>query len=117
MPSTAVSALMVISALELTAGAAAAQMPPPPPPTYGPPITLEQAKKVMAGAEAKKNSLSAAIIILDSGQHGDDAEDGRRPPGSVDAARDKAYSAVAFRRRRPSRTLSRRAARISGGCA
>lgn len=44
-------------ALTLTAGLAAAQAPPPPP-TYGPPITLDQAKKVMAGAEAesKKNN-------------------------------------------------------------
>jgi hypothetical protein len=44
-------------ALVLAAGSAGAQAPPPPP-AYGPPITLEQAKKVMAGAEAeaKKNN-------------------------------------------------------------
>jgi len=89
------------SALALVVGVAVAQTPPPPPPTYGAPITLEQAKKVMAGAEAeaKKNNLSAAIIILDSGgnmvmmQRMDGAQ-----LGSVDVARDKAYSAVAFRR-------------------
>jgi len=32
--------------------------PPPPPPAYGAPITLEQAKKVMAGAEAEARTRS-----------------------------------------------------------
>ena len=38
-------------------------------PPYGPPITLDQAKRVMAAAEleAAKNSWSVAITILDSG--------------------------------------------------
>jgi glc operon protein GlcG len=87
-------------ALTLTAGLAAAQAPPPPP-TYGPPITLDQAKKVMVGAEAesKKNSWGMVIVILDSGgqlvmmQRMDGA-----PLGSIEVARDKAWSAVAFRR-------------------
>jgi len=53
--------LLVGIVLVLGASMASAQQPaaaPPPPPPYGPPITLEQAKKVMAGAEAeaKKNS-------------------------------------------------------------
>ena len=45
---------------------AKAQTPPPP---YGPPITLDQAKRVMAAAEleAAKNSWQVAISILDSG--------------------------------------------------
>ena len=85
-------------ALTLTAGAAQA---PPPPPAYGPPITLEQAKKVMAGAEAesKKNSWGMVIIILDSGGHMVMMQrlDGS-PLGSIEVARDKAWSAVAFRR-------------------
>ena len=36
--------------------------PPPPPPAYGSPITLEDAKKVMAAAEAEavKNNWNAA---------------------------------------------------------
>ncbi len=53
------------AALTLTASAAAAQAPPPSP-AYGTPITLEQAKKVMAGAEAeaKKNSWGMVITIL-----------------------------------------------------
>ena len=87
-------------ALTLTAGVAAAQAPPAPP-AYGAPITLEQAKKVMAGAEAeaKKNNWGMVITILDSGgsvvmlQRMDGAQ-----LGSIEAARDKAWSAVAFRR-------------------
>jgi len=39
------------------------------PPAYGPPITLETAKKVMAGAEAEavKNNWPVFIVIVDSG--------------------------------------------------
>jgi uncharacterized protein GlcG (DUF336 family) len=70
-------------------------------PAYGSPITLAQAKKVMAGAEAEamKNKWNVVITILDSGgqlvlsQRLDGAQF-----GSVEVARDKAYSAVAFRR-------------------
>ena len=50
-----------------TAFGAAAQTPPP----YGPPITLELAKKVIAAAEAEavKNSWPVAIAVIDSGGH------------------------------------------------
>jgi uncharacterized protein GlcG (DUF336 family) len=86
--------------LLFTAASAIAQAPPPPPP-YGAPISLEQAKKVMAGAEAeaKKNNWPVVIVILDSGgqlvmlQRLDNAQ-----WGSVDIAREKARSAVALRR-------------------
>ena len=62
-------------AFALSAGAALAQQPARPAvaPTatlpYGPPITLDQAKRAMAAAEleAAKNSLQVAITILDSG--------------------------------------------------
>lgn len=89
--------LAIGTALVLTAATAGAQAPPP----YGPGITLDQAKKVMAGAEAeaKKNSWPVVITILDSGgnlvmtQRLDGAQF-----GSVEVAREKAYSAVAFRR-------------------
>ena len=39
------------------------------PPAYGPPITLEMAKKVMAGAEAEavKSNWNVFIVIVDSG--------------------------------------------------
>jgi uncharacterized protein GlcG (DUF336 family) len=95
--------LAIGTALVLTAAAAGAQAPPAPPapPAYGAPITLEQAKKVMAGAEAesKKNNWGMVITILDAGgnvvmvQRMDGAQ-----LGSIEVARDKAWSAVAFRR-------------------
>jgi uncharacterized protein GlcG (DUF336 family) len=89
--------LVAAAALLCLATPAAAQGPPP----YGPPITLEQAKKVMAGAEAeaKKNNWPVVIVILDSGGHQvmlqrlDNAQ-----WGSVDIANEKARSAVALRR-------------------
>ena len=98
--------LVVGTVLILGASIAGAQQPapaapPPPPPPYGPPITLEQAKKVMVGAEAeaKKNSWNVVMVVLDSGgnlvmlQRMDGAQF-----GSIEVAKDKAYSAVAFRR-------------------
>ena len=47
----------------LAATSAGAQAPSP----NGMPISLEQPKKVMAGAEAKKNNWPVVIVILDSG--------------------------------------------------
>src|SRR5881628_3472151 len=96
--------LVVGTALILGASVASAQQPaaaPPPPPPYGTPITLEQAKKVMAGAEAeaKKNNWNVVMVVLDSGgnlvmlQRMDGAQF-----GSIEVAKEKAYSAVAFRR-------------------
>jgi glc operon protein GlcG len=70
--------LALACAVALSAGPALAQQPAAPPPAaaassanlpYGPPITLDQAKRAMAAAEleAAKNSLQVAITILDSG--------------------------------------------------
>ena len=58
------SAVMPASAQQSAAPIAA-----PPQPPYGAPITLDQAKRVMAAAEleAAKNSWIVAITILDSG--------------------------------------------------
>ena len=90
--------LAVATALVLgTAGWSLAQGPP----AYGPAITLEQATKVLAGAEAeaKKNNWPVAIVVLDSSGHIvalhrlDNTQF-----GSVEVARQKAWSAVAFRR-------------------
>jgi uncharacterized protein GlcG (DUF336 family) len=89
--------LVTASALLFAAASATAQAPAP----YGAPITLEQAKKVMAGAEAeaKKNNWPVVIAILDSGgnlvmlQRLDNTQ-----WGSIDIAKDKARSAVALRR-------------------
>jgi glc operon protein GlcG len=84
-----------------TAGAQQAAAPPPPPPPYGPAITLEQAKRTMAGAEAeaRKNNWNVVIAILDSGGNVVMVHrmDGAQF-GSIEVARDKAWSAVAFRR-------------------
>ena len=91
--------LVVSTAVVLSAVVAGAQAPTPP--EYGMPITIEQAKKVMAGAEAEamKNKWPVVITILDSGgnivmvHRLDNAQ-----WGSVDIAREKAKSAVALRR-------------------
>ena len=92
-------AFIVGLAVVFTAAAAGAQAPPITP--YGPPITLEQAKKVVAGAEAEatKNNWPVAIVVLDSGgqmvmmQRLDNTQ-----WGSIDIAREKARSVVALRR-------------------
>jgi uncharacterized protein GlcG (DUF336 family) len=89
--------VVIGSAVLFLAASASAQGPMP----YGPPITLTQAKKVMAGAEAEamKNKWLMVITILDSGgnvvmvQRLDGAQF-----GSIAVSKDKAYSAVAFRR-------------------
>jgi len=89
--------LVVGAVLVFAAASASAQAPPP----YGPAITLEQAKKAMAGAEAeaRKNNWNVVIVVLDSGgnivmiHRMDGAQF-----GSIEVAREKAYSAVAFRR-------------------
>jgi uncharacterized protein GlcG (DUF336 family) len=92
--------LLMLSLAVLSVVPVAAQAPAPPPP-YGPAITLDQAKKVLAGAEAeaKKNNWNVVISIVDSGGQlvALHRLDGTQF-GSVDVARDKAYSAVAFRR-------------------
>lgn len=68
---------------------------------YGAPVTLEQAKKAVAAAEAeaRKNQWNVVIAIVDTGGHLvvlhrlDDTQF-----GSVEVARQKAWSASAFRR-------------------
>ena len=104
MTSQRLLSLVIGTALVFVAASVAAQQaaaPPPPPPPYGPPITLEQAKKVLAGAEAEamKNKWSMVIAVLDSGGNlvALHRLDGTQF-GSIDVAKDKAYSAVAFRR-------------------
>ncbi len=89
--------LAAVLTVVLTAAASFAQAPP----EYGTPITLEQAKKVMAGAEAEatKNKWPMVITIIDSGgqivmmQRMDNAQ-----WGSVDVSREKARSSVALKR-------------------
>jgi len=81
----------------LFAAAAAAQDRPP----YGPEISLDQAKKIAAGAaaESKKNGWRMAIAIVDN--HGflvyyERMEDTQTASGQI--AIDKAQSAATFRR-------------------
>jgi uncharacterized protein GlcG (DUF336 family) len=94
----AIAAIVLVLSLGfLTVSPVDAQGPPP----YGAAISLEQAKKVMAGAEAeaRKNNWNVVICVVDSSGHPvaihrlDNTQF-----GSVEVARDKAYSAVAFRR-------------------
>ena len=85
----------------LPVGAQQPVAPPPPQIPYGVPISLEQAKKVIAGAEAeaKKNSWNVVIAVLDSGGHLVMLQrlDGAQL-GSIDVAKEKAHSAVLYRR-------------------
>jgi glc operon protein GlcG len=93
--------IVTAASLFAVASASAPAQAQAPPPEYGPAITLEQAKRVMAGAEAeaKKNNWPVVIAILDPGgnivmlSRLDGAQ-----WGSIDVARDKARSAVAFKR-------------------
>ncbi len=88
-------------AVSVAFAAAAVNAQQAPPPSYGPPISLEQAKKAMAGAEAeaRKNNWNVVITIVDSGgnivmlQRLDNTQF-----GSIEVARQKAHTAVAFRR-------------------
>ena len=90
-------ALVVTVAVVMSAAVAIGQGPLP----YGPSITLEQAKKAMAAAEAeaRKNNWDVVIAVVDSGgnivmlQRLDNTQF-----GSVEVARSKAFTAVAFRR-------------------
>jgi len=89
--------LLAATVMLFAAASAGAQAPPP----YGAAITNEQAKKVMAGAEAeaKKNNWPVVIVVVDAGgnlvmlNRLDNAQ-----WGSLEVAKDKARSAVAFRR-------------------
>jgi glc operon protein GlcG len=97
-----IAALATAVALLTTVSASAQQ----PPPAYGPPITLEAAKKAMAAAEAEatKNNWPVAIAILDSTGHPvmlhkmDNVQ-----YASIKIAEGKAQTAVDFRR--PSKAL------------
>ena len=100
----------LVGATWLTLGAVAcAQVTTQPPPTapnpqipqYGSNITLEQAKKVLAGAdaEARKNAWPMAIAIVDTaGQLELYQKHDNTQTASVAVAQDKAVSAATYRR-------------------
>jgi uncharacterized protein GlcG (DUF336 family) len=94
MKKTALSVFALL--LSTAACVAVAQVP-----SYGPNVTLEQAKRVIAAgeAEARKNGWPMAIAILDTAgqlvafQKMDDTQ-----TASIDVAQDKGRSAAIFRR-------------------
>jgi glc operon protein GlcG len=100
-----------LAAFFVVAGPALAQQSSPPSPAamtppYGPPITLDQAKRAMAAAEleAAKNSWQVAVTILDSGGnlvmfHKVD----NTQLASIGASEGKASTALRFKR--PSKAL------------
>ena len=71
------------------------------PPPYGPPIGIENARKVMAAAEAEavKNNWAVVIVIIDSGGHivmlhrRDDVQ-----LSSIEISQGKAKTALMFKR-------------------
>lgn len=63
-----IAGAIVLAAVLLGPAQAPAQTTPPP---YGPPIGIENARKIMAAAEAEaiKNNWAVVIAIIDSGGH------------------------------------------------
>ncbi len=93
-----IAAVLLVLTTSVLAVHVEAQGPPPP---YGAPISLEQAKKVLGGAEAeaKKNNWNVVISVVDpGGQLVAMSRLDNTQFGSIEVAREKAYSAVAFRR-------------------
>jgi len=97
-------ALAAATSLLLIANFAGAQTPAPAqnmPPPYGPPISLDVAKQLMAGAEAEaeKNKWPIVVVILDSGgnivmlHRRDDSQ-----LSAIGAAEGKARTALFFKR-------------------
>jgi uncharacterized protein GlcG (DUF336 family) len=88
--------LLAGAALATLAFSASAQMPP-----YGAAISLDNARKVAAGAEAeaRKNNWNVVIAVVDNGGHLVFLQriDGTQY-GSVAVATQKAQSSVAYRR-------------------
>jgi glc operon protein GlcG len=83
-----------------------AQPAPAAPPLYGPSISLDMAKKVMAAAEAEaiKNNLNMVIAILDTGGNRVMMERmDNSLLASISVSEGKARTAVGFRR--PSKAL------------
>jgi glc operon protein GlcG len=93
--------LAAASTLLITASAFAQTGPAP----YGAPITMDQARKAMAAAEAEavKNNWQVVISIVDNGGHLVALHRLEAQTASVDIATGKATTAVAFRR--PSKAL------------
>ena len=88
-------------AAALTLGATMASAQQPPIPQYGPNITLEQARKATAAAdaEARKNGWPMAIAIVDNaGQLVHFQRSDNTQTGSILISQDKAVSSAMLRR-------------------
>jgi uncharacterized protein GlcG (DUF336 family) len=93
-------AACVLVGATLAAGVASAQAPPTYPP-YGPPISLELAKKLIAAAavEAKKNEWPVCIAVVDPGGFLVAFERLENTQlGSIEVSLEKAKCAALFRR-------------------
>ncbi len=90
------ASMLATSAIAQTAPAA----PPAGPAPYGAPITIEQAKKAMAAAEAeaRKNNWSVVISIVDGGGHLVMLQRLDAQTGSIEIATGKATTSAALRR-------------------
>jgi glc operon protein GlcG len=96
----------VISAISGAQAQPAPAAPQPTPAVYGPSISLDMAKKVMAAAEAEamKNNLNMVITILDTGGNRVMMERmDNSLLASISVSEGKARTAVGFRR--PSKAL------------
>lgn len=93
--------LIALAACALFATAATAQQPAPQPPEYGPPITLAQAMKAAAAAQANSEKLGIHSVISIVGPSGDliylAKMDGAQF-GSIAISQEKAKAAAIFRR-------------------
>ena len=97
--------IAVACAAALSSSLAFAQQPaapPPAPPAYGPPVTLDQAKKAVAAAvtESEKNSgYTFVFAVVDpAGDLVYFEKMDSAPTSSVDIAIGKAWSAATFKR-------------------
>ncbi len=93
---------LVAMAAAVTLGASAsAQTPPAPAPGYGPPVTLEEAKRIVAAAqaEARRQGFTMAFAVVEpSGSLvAFERMDGVQY-GSIEVAQEKARTAALFRR-------------------
>ena len=90
-------AMSAIAAVSLASSVARAQEPTP----YGAPVSLEQARKIIAAAEAEaaKNKWPVAIAVVDgSGHLVSFARMDNTQIGSIEIALEKAKCAALFRR-------------------
>jgi uncharacterized protein GlcG (DUF336 family) len=112
---------LAASALVMLAGTALAQQPaaaPPPPPGYGLELSLDQAKRAVAAAEAeaKKNNWFLAIAVVGPGGHLlHFSRMENTQYGSIDIAQHKARAAAKFRR--PTKAFEDRIAQGGAGIA